>query len=186
MKKLNIQSKRIQIRNLLLSDLDNFYYYRSNPDVTKYQGFDVMNLKQAKDFIKKQTLKLFGKPDQWVQYAIVLEETQQLIGDCAIKISSLKNGTASIGITISNKEQKKGYAKEVLQAICGFLFDKHQAHRIVESLSEENIASERLLKSCGFRKEGHFLSDYFQNGKWINSLQYALLKSEWLILKKIK
>ena len=52
METLNIQTKRLTIRHLELSDLSDFHIYRSNPEVTKYQGFDVMTIEQAEGFIK--------------------------------------------------------------------------------------------------------------------------------------
>jgi ribosomal-protein-alanine N-acetyltransferase len=39
---LDIQTPRLHVRHLTLSDLVDFHLYRSNPDVTKYQGFYVM------------------------------------------------------------------------------------------------------------------------------------------------
>ena len=36
---------RLKIRNLRESDLEAFHQYRSNPDVTKYQGFDTFTLR---------------------------------------------------------------------------------------------------------------------------------------------
>lgn len=165
-----------------MTDLDNFYFYRSNLDVTKYQGFDVMNMQDASDFINMQKDKLFDKPDDWVQYGIENKATKQLIGDCAIKLSCFTNGTASIGITITPTEQKKGFAKEVLLGILHFLFDKKNTHRVVETLSDANTASEKLLISTGFRKEGFFIEDFLSDNKWTNTLQYAMLKREWLNL----
>jgi len=167
-----------------VTDLENFYFYRSNPNVTKHQGFDVMNMQESSDFINKQKDKLFGKPDEWVQYGIENNATKQLIGDCAIKLSKPTNGTASIGITITPTEQKKGFAKEILLGILHFLFDIKKAHRVVETLSEANIASEKLLIDTGFRKEGLFIEDFLSDNKWTNTLQYAMLKREWLNLLK--
>ena len=70
MEKLNINTERLTIRNLESKDLADFYAYRSNPEVTKYQGFDTMNKQEASDFIESQTDKLYGKPGEWVQYGI--------------------------------------------------------------------------------------------------------------------
>ena len=53
---LNITTPRLTIRNLKLSDLNDFHIYRSNPDVTKYQGFEVMTIDQAEEFLKEKLL----------------------------------------------------------------------------------------------------------------------------------
>ncbi len=179
MEKLNIQTTRLNIRHLELADLSDFHIYRSNPEVTKYQGFDVMNMEQAEEFIKGNSTKYFGNAGEWVQYGIENSETRQLIGDCAIKLDQYDTRIAEIGITISHLEQKKGYAKEVLIGVLTFLFDTKQIHRVVEIVDAENIASISLLKSTGFKQEGHFIENIFFKGKWGSEFQYAMLKREW-------
>ena len=179
METLNINTERLIIRHLELSDLANFHIYRSNPEVTKYQGFDVMTIDQAEEFIKDNSTKSFGKAGEWVQYGIENSETKQLIGDCAIKLDQYDTRIAEIGITISHLEQKKGFAKEVLNGILTFLFEIKEIHRVVEIVDSENIASINLLKSIGFRQEGHFIENVFFKGKWGSEYQYAMLKREW-------
>lgn len=185
MEALNIQTKRLNIRHLRLSDLANFHSYRSNPDVTKYQGFDVMTIEQSEVFIKDNSAKHFGKAGEWVQYGIEKRETGDLIGDCAIKLDQYDTRIAEIGITISPLEQKKGFAKEVLLGILSFLFDTKEIHRVVEIVDVENLASINLLKSTGFRQEGHLIENIFFKGKWGSELQYAMLKREWYERKKL-
>lgn len=46
-------------------------------------------------------------------------------------------------------------------------------------MDEENIASMRLLKSIGFRQEGHFIENVYFKGKWRSEFQYAMLSKEW-------
>ena len=179
MEELNISTARLSIRHLKLSDLADFHLYRSNPEVTKYQGFDVFTLEQAEQFILENSTKYFGTPGEWVQYGIENRETQQLIGDCAIKFDQYEPRIAEIGITISHLQQKKGYAKEVLVGILTFLFETKEIHRVVEIVDTENIASINLLKSTGFREEGHFIENVFFKGKWGSEYQYAMLKREW-------
>ncbi len=179
MELLNIQTLQLKIRHLELSDLSDFHIYRSNPEVTKYQGFDVMTIEQAEEFIKDNSTKYFGNAGEWVQYGIENSETGKLIGDCAIKLDQYDTRVAEIGITISHLEQKKGYAKEVMIGVLTFLFDTKEKHRVVEIVDAENIASINLLKSIGFKQEGHFIENIFFKGKWGSEFQYAMLKREW-------
>lgn len=176
---MNLNTPRLHIRNLQTEDLTNFHHYRSNPEVTKYQGFDVMNLEQAADFINRMKDKDYGTPGEWVQYGIINKETQKLVGDCAIHIHLDESRIAEIGITLSHDEQKKGYAKEAFTALLAFLFDEQKLHRVVETVDAENIASISLLKSMGFREEGHFIENIFFKGSWGSEFQYAMLKKEW-------
>lgn len=179
-----MQTNRLKIRKLKSTDLDDFLIYRSNPEVTKYQGFDVMTMSEAEDFIDGNSLKKFGKQGEWVQYGIENMETGQLIGDCAVKLDRNDPRIAEIGVTISHLEQKKGYAKETLLGLIEFLFTKMEIHRVVEIVDTENIASINLLKSIGFREEGHFIENIFFKGKWGSEFQFAMLKREWEAAKK--
>ena len=176
---LHINSVNLKIRHLKPSDLDDFHLYRSNPEVTKYQGFDVMTLVQAAEFILDNASKYFGIAGEWVQYGIEHNHSGKLVGDCAIKLDVLDPRIAEIGITISHLEQRKGYAKETLINLLKFLFDTKDIHRVVEIVDTENIASIELLKSIGFRQEGHFIENIFFKGKWGSEYQYAMLKREW-------
>lgn len=184
MNKLLLHTERLLIRNLRLSDLTDFHAYRSNPEVTKYQGFDVFSPQQAADFINEQTNKAFGNPGEWVQYGIENKSTGRLVGDCAVKLDGNDTRLAEIGITIAPAEQQKGYAKETLLAILDFLFSLPGFHRVTETVDAENIASIQLLKSTGFRQEGHFIENIFFKGQWGSEYQFAMLKSEWLQLKQ--
>lgn len=179
METLDINTERLRIRNLQLSDLEHFHIYRSNPEVTKYQGFDVMTVKQAKEFIERNVHRQFGKPGEWVQYGIENNVTKKIVGDCAIKLDQHDERIAEIGITISHLEQQKGYAKETLKGLLVFLFEAKGLHRVVETVDAENKASISLLKSLGFREEGHFIENIFFKGKWGSEFQYAMLKREW-------
>ncbi|MBK6985910.1 MAG: GNAT family N-acetyltransferase [Bacteroidetes bacterium] len=179
MQNLSIITNRLIIRNLVITDLDNFHQYRSNPEVTKYQGFDVMTKEACTDFIHSQADKEFGKPGQWIQYAIENKETNQLIGDCAIKLDQYDVRLAEVGMTISDLHQKNGYAKEALTCVLDWLFETQNIHRVTEIVDAENLASINLLKSLNFKQEGHFIENIFFKGKWGSEFQYAMLKREW-------
>lgn len=179
MQNISIITNRLIIRNLMLSDLDNFHQFRSNPEVTKYQGFDVMPKEACADFINSQADKEFGKPGQWFQYAIENKETSQLIGDCAIKLDQYDIRLAEVGMTISDLHQKNGYAKEAITGILDWLFKTQNIHRVTEIVDAENVASINLLKSLNFKQEGHFIENIFFKGKWGSEFQFAMLKREW-------
>lgn len=179
MKKLHITTERLTIRHLVPEDLIHFHLYRSNPHVTKYQGFDVMTMEQADAFIKSNGKKRFGKAGEWVQYGIEKKVTRQLIGDCAIKLGRHDTRIAEVEMTISHLEQNNGYAKEALTGILHFLFGQQGVLRVAETVDAENTASVNLLKSLGFRQEGHFIENTFFKGKWSSEFKFALLKREW-------
>ncbi len=177
--KILLESDRLFLRNLSEKDLDEFYLYRSNPEVTKYQGFDVYSREQAKEFILSQKNKLFGTPGEWIQLAVEDKRSKKLIGDCALKLEEDDPRIAQIGCTISPAQQNNGYAKEIMLTLMRFLFKEHNIHRIVEITDVLNISSIKLLENIGFRREGHLKENIWFKGRWGSEYIYAMLKSEW-------
>lgn len=176
---LLIYTDRLIIKDLLPEHTHDFFSYRSNPEVTKYQGFDVFTLEECNHFIAHNSTRTLGNNGEWVQYAIVCKTTNTLIGDCALNLKAEDNRIASIGITISHKEQQKGYAKEVMTGLISYLFHNLKVHRIEETVDTENTASIQLLKSLGFRQEAHFIENIYFKGKWGSELVFAMLSKEW-------
>jgi [ribosomal protein S5]-alanine N-acetyltransferase len=177
--KLLLTTRRLKIRNLRESDLDAFHQYRSNPEITKYQGFDTFSRLQAKSFIEEHQNKLLIIPGEWIQYAIENISSRQLVGDCAIYLHQSDSRIAEAGITISHIYQKQGYGKETMMGLMNFLFREKGIHRIVETVDSENMASIRMLKSLSFRQEAHFIENVFFKGKWGSEYQFAMLRQEW-------
>jgi ribosomal-protein-alanine N-acetyltransferase len=172
-------TRRLKIRNLKESDLDDFHLYRSNPEVTKYQGFDTYTREQAKSFIIEHQNKILIVPGEWVQYAIENKNSGQLVGDCAIYLHPSDSRIAEIGISISHVHQRQGYAKETMLGLMNFLFSQKGIHRIEETVDVENLASIRMMESLSFRKEAHFIENTFLKGKWSSEYQFAMLRREW-------
>jgi RimJ/RimL family protein N-acetyltransferase len=176
---LQLHTDRLLIRNLRASDVTDFHFYRSNPEIVKYQGFGVYSIDQAREFICEQIDKKLGVGGEWVQYGLEHKQTKKLIGDCAIKLHREDIRIGEIGITISHAEQQKGYAREAMTAILDFLFSIDEFHRVIETVDAENKASIQLLKNLGFRQEGHFIENIFFKGAWGSEMQFAMLRAEW-------
>ncbi|HLL58651.1 MAG TPA: GNAT family protein [Allosphingosinicella sp.] len=53
-----------------------------------------------------------------------------------------------------------------------------ETERLILRRASANAASIALLRSLGFRQEGHFKQSFRCNGTWIDDDYYALLASE--------
>ena len=179
MSQLSINTKRLHISNLLPEQLDEFYQYRSNPEVTRYQGFNVMTLEEAAQFISDNSDKRMSPPGEWVQFGMKVVSSGALVGDCAIRIREDEPQTAEVGITVSHQFQRMGFASEALKGLLDFLFGKYQMRRVVMITDTRNKPAVRLLKSAGLRPEGYFISNTYFKGHWSSEYHYALLKTEW-------
>lgn len=179
-----LNSSRLIIRYLESDDLEDFYSYRRDPVVARYQGFDPFDREESAKFIGSQKKQLFAEPGQWLQQALQLKSENKVIGDCALRLDTNNTGIAEIGCTISPLYQSQGFAKEALLTVMQFLFEEAEVHRVVGITDAENLASIRMLKSVGMREEGHFLENIWFKGKWGSEYQFAILEREWFEMRK--
>jgi len=173
---LFLNTERLTLKPLSILDAEAFYIYRSDPKVSKYQGFCPYNISEACDFIQTNT-SVFNNEDTWFQVGVYRE--QKLVGDIGIHFMGPNNSQCELGYTLACSEQRKGYGQEAVNAVIGYLFGSLNKHRITAALDPRNSASEMLLKRLGFRREAFYIKGYFNNGVWEDELLYALLNEEW-------
>lgn len=174
-----LTTQRLTLRRLTMADLDAFLAYRNDPQVAYFQGWDSINEKEGHDYI---TYHQDIKPSDvgWFNFAIVVTATDTLIGDIGLNILDDKSHQGEVGFTLAREHQGKGYATEALRCVLAYAFEDLKLHRITASCDVENVGSIALLERFKFRREGHFIENYFYHDKWTSEYLYALLRREWL------
>ncbi len=174
-----LESKRLRIRQFQNSDLKPFLDYRNDPEVARYQGWDVPFLhERALEFIDEMKTKDPAVQGEWFQAAVEEIASGMMVGDAAYFLKK-DDPQAYIGCTIARPYWHKGYAMETTRCLLAYLFDKLGLHRVIAISDIENIASFRVLERLGFRREGHFVENLMFKGKWASEYHYAMLKREW-------
>ncbi len=81
---LYLESSRLVLRAFQDSDLEIFLAYRNDPEVAKYQSWEVPYLhEQGTQFIDLMKMSNPGSQGEWYQMAVELKSTRELIGDVA-------------------------------------------------------------------------------------------------------
>ncbi|KGE16612.1 GNAT family N-acetyltransferase [Paenibacillus wynnii] len=174
------ETNRLVLRSFCLEDVESFYIYRSNPDIARFQSWDNYQRNQAVTFINEQIESSPNIPGSWLQYAVALKTTNQLIGDCAVHTPIAESDIVEIGFTFASEYQGKGYATEAVKGLLGYLFEIFNKHKVIAYTNVENESSVRLLERVGMRREGHLLQNYKSKGKWVDEYLYAILQQEWV------
>jgi len=172
-----ITTDRLFLRKLELNHREDFFKYRSLPQICEYQSFAPKSLKGADDFIKAIASNP-NIPNTWFQLAIVNRNDNKLIGDVGIHFLE-DNAQAEVGYTLAPDFQGQGYATEALKAVISYLFFEMKKHRVTASVDPNNIKSIRLLERLGMRKEGHFIKSFKVGDMWFDDCIYAILEDEW-------
>jgi RimJ/RimL family protein N-acetyltransferase len=177
---IHLETKNLIIRNLQEKDTTDFYEYRSNPVIGKFQSYDPYTLEQCKTFIDEVKDLIFGERGSWVQWGIVLKREDKLIGDIGLKPEVYDERIVEFGITLSPLYAGKGYAKEALKEIFYYLFLEKQIHRIIGIVDVENVSCIHLLQSLGLKQEAHFKQSFWNKGAWRDEYLFAILESEFV------
>jgi RimJ/RimL family protein N-acetyltransferase len=175
-----LETQRLILRPFEERDAEPFAAYRSDPEVARYQGWDIpYSLEKARLLASEMSTFQPGVPGARFQVAVELKSSQGLIGDFYIKFMEYDARQVEIGYTLSRAHQGKGYATEALTRLLAFLFDELEVHRVRANIDPDNTASARLLKRVGMRHEGRFIESLWFKGRWASEDWYGMLQKEW-------
>jgi ribosomal-protein-alanine N-acetyltransferase len=86
--------------------------------------------------------------------------------------------SAILGYWIGAPHTRQGYGRAGLLALKAHAFERIGLNRIVAACQPENVASQKLLKACGFIREG-CSRDYLRiNGEWRDHEIYAVTAAD--------
>jgi RimJ/RimL family protein N-acetyltransferase len=177
---LPLDTPRLVLRRFSDGDVDAFLAYRNDPEVIRYEYWTGCTAVEAAEYIRHQQVQEAGVPGEWLQIAIALKATNQLIGDCGVRVHPADSRQATIGVALARAWHGRGFAFEALSCVFDFLFRQRALHRLVVDTDAENIAMQRLAERLGMRREGHLRQSLWFKGRWADELFYALLRDEWL------
>ena len=147
-------TQRLSIEPLGKQDLAKFVAYRQDPDVARYQSWDVSYSEpQALDLVESQQNVSIPSAGNWLQLAIHNQANEELIGDLALHSLDQEGLSFEIGFTLARENQGKGFAREALKRLITFLFEEVSAVKVVANCDQRNIAAAKLLLSLGFKRD---------------------------------
>lgn len=87
----------------------------------------------------------------------------------------------TVGYSLAEKEQGKGYMTEALQAGIDYVFEELKMHRIMANYMPHNQNSGNLLKRLGFVVEGYARDYLLINNQWQDHILTSLTNPNWKI-----
>jgi len=171
------RTERLTLRRFTLADAEAFATYRSDPDVARYQSWDVPV--PPAEAVRKVEQFVQGDPAApgWFQYAVDLDGV--LIGDLGLNLDE-NLLQAELGFTLAPAYQGRGYATEAVRGLLDHLFIERKLHRVSAECDARNTASARLLERVGFTQEGLRRSNSWFKGEWTDDLLFGLLRRDYL------
>ncbi|WP_333597854.1 GNAT family protein [Chryseobacterium flavum] len=167
---------RLVARRFRDADSAAFLDYMSDPRVNCFLEEKLSNMQEALAAVRK-------KRKEKSQFAVCRKEDDLLIGH----LFAMEEGdTYNVGWHFNTKIEGRGYATEAASGLFDYLFHRKNARRIYCYVEDYNTRSQQLCKRLGMRQEGLFLEyiSFTSNNdgtpRYENTLQFALLRKEWL------
>jgi RimJ/RimL family protein N-acetyltransferase len=182
MQQPTIETPRLLIRELMLTDVDGMFALDSNPLVHRYLGNKPLKTKDESAEIIKAVQKQYQ--DRGIgRWAIIEKNTNEFIGWTGFKLNTEPvNGHTNfldLGYRLREEFWGKGYATESAFASMDYIVE-HGNHNTIFGMAEiDNDASNIILnKKVGMRFVNSFKYDT------AHCHFYEISKSEWQSKKK--
>ena len=165
--------KRVRLRPLRAGDLEAFHGYRSDHDVSRYQGWLPMSKADAAAFIQSMDNVKAAASGGWIQLGIALEGSDLLVGDVGLFVSETGDW-AEIGISLASAYQGNGLASEALELLIALVFGHTPCQAIRGVADARNLPSRRLVERLGFVPASE--ADAVVRGESCVEITYVLAK----------
>jgi RimJ/RimL family protein N-acetyltransferase len=177
-----LTTARLILRPYRADDLGAVYDIQSRPEVTRYLLFDVRTLDQVRVALEERILA--GRPSHEgerliLALAVVLPETEAVIGDVALFRVSREHRAGELGYMFHPDYGGNGYATEAARMMLRLGFENYGLHRVIGRIDARNTPSARVLERLGMRREAHFVQNEYIKGEWADEVVYAMLEDEW-------
>lgn len=134
------KTDRLEVRHLVLSDIDHFIDLQSNPKVMHFVGSPAMSGQECEEDLQK-LIRLYTEPGNGFHIWGVYFNTE-LIGTCALIQNEKGN---EIGYRFREKFWKKGFGSELTAGLIDFVFTKLQLKDLWAEVDVENIGSVKIM-----------------------------------------
>lgn len=170
-----LKSKNLCLKPLSLDELNGPYVsWLNDKEVCQYNshGDTIYTQEMAMRYIRS----LENNPHCEV-YAVYYDKTH--IGNISLQNINFKNNNAEIALLFGEKKfWGMGYATEASQIIIKRAFEELKLHRLYFGTHIENIGMQKVGEKLGFQKEGVFKDAQYKNGKYNDTIQYALINAD--------
>ena len=159
---LILETDRLLLRELRLSDADAFFAMDNNPNVHRYLwNKPTQKIEETIEiiaFVRKQYV------DNGIgRFAMISKETNEFMGWAGLKfnteIVNNKTNFYDIGYRLDEKFWTKGYASEASFTWLKYAFETIKIKTMEAAAHSENIASNRILQKMGMQMTEQYLED---------------------------
>lgn len=174
-----LAGERIYLRSLTQEDCSGAYLeWFNDAQVCEFNGHHVYpyTLTEAKAYVEGVN----GSRRDLV-LAIALRDDDAHIGNIALQNIDYISRSAQFAIVIGVREcWGKGFARQAGRLMLDHGFLSLNLHRVYAGTTENNRGMRRLAEYLGMKEEGRRREALFKNDRYLDVVDYGVLKPEYL------
>jgi ribosomal-protein-serine acetyltransferase len=165
------------IRPLGAEDADRLYaLIEANPDLAEWMPWaEAQDLAATERFVADAEEQYLG--DKGFQAAI--EPEGEIIGVVGFHTINWMNRNTSIGYWLAKPARGRGVMTTAVSALLDHAFYEWDLHRVEIRCAPENRPSRAIPERLGFREEAQLRETERVAGRFLDSVVYGLLQTEW-------
>lgn len=174
-----LETPRLVLRKMMVSDCFDMYDYARRPDLTKYLTWSPHgNVEYTKQYLAY--LAKHYRLGDFYDWAVVLKSENKMIGTCGFTRFSFPNDAAEVGYVLNPDYHGKGIATEALLRVMTFGFEDLRLNRIEAKCIKGNVASRRVMEKVGMTFEGTRRGEMLIKGSYRDIEVSAVTREEFL------
>ena len=182
---LKPKSKSIILRPLKKSDVLSIFKYTKSPDIPRYTFVPSPNTTEnIETFIKKS--RKFARNKTSFVFGITELDVDEVIGTIAILGINAVHKKAEIGYWLAKKFRGQGIMPESISLVLKFCFKELKLQRVQAATLPDNVISQKLLKTCGFKYEGRHRNYFFHRKRIKDAFMYAITVGDYRAMRRKK
>jgi RimJ/RimL family protein N-acetyltransferase len=173
------QGKRVRLRPLTPEDADQCYADSLDSPARQVLQLGI-ELPTSVEMLREFLGKYANCKDVDGIIILAVENLEGIyVGSVSLHSRNRKNGTFSLGLSISSPHRRKGYGEDAVRVLLRYCFLERRYQKCNSACVHTNEASIRLHKKLGFVEEGRRRRQFFLNGRYYDDILFGLLREEF-------
>ncbi|GHV17055.1 N-acetyltransferase [Clostridia bacterium] len=170
-----ISGERIYLSPVNLEDIEQYTQWINDPEIS-----DRLGTSAAMYSLESERKILESMAKEGYNFAIILKDSDRLLGNCSLfDINNLRR-TAVCGLFIGDKSERgKGYGSEALRLLLGYGFGTLNLNNVMLNVFEFNKNALACYEKVGFKKIGERRQAYFVHGCYYNDIYMDILAEDF-------
>lgn len=174
-----LTTPRLVLRELQAKDAPRLVELLRDKEISRWFAWDLSNAtaREERSFIRGA--RKAYKAGRGLAWAICERENGAVIGFIGLDSIDSANKSAVATFWLGKAYRGKGCMTEAFHAVLRHGFNALHLNRVSAGHLEGNVPSSRVQQKCGLRCEGTHRQKVYKNGRFIDLVEYAILREEY-------